>query len=640
LRRDIQFLRGIAVLVVVFYHSNLGLVKQGYLGVDVFFVLSGFLITSIILKALDNQTFQFSEFYLRRAKRLLPALYSTLLFTTLLSLMVLTQQQWFEYLAQLKGALTFTANMVLPSQTGYFDSSSEGKPLLHIWSLSLEEQYYFLLPVFLYLLPKRFRLIGVVALALASLFLCFSWVYSENQYAPFLWRIAESPKSEWAFYLLFTRAWELLAGSICAWIMLNKSAVQIPTIFKVIALAMICFICSISINNEHPSLESVIVVLSTMVILIGNKEWLPQHFIIHFIEKAGDWSYSIYLVHWPLFAFAYLSYVGSVPTDVKILLLVSSLILGYMQFRCVETPFRIGKFKNIFSNWKVTVSATLILLAVPATSAYIINDSEDKYSNIRRTNYGLSSVCSGSFDEQGRLKQACILGDKPKVAVWGDSYAMHLVPGLSLINDGLVQITKSVCGPIIGLAPITAKFDEIWAKSCLQFNDNALHYIKNNPTITHVVLSAKLSTYVNNTHEEYLTYQGAVKVNQQLLLDAFKNTILTLKKLNIIPVVVSPPPKSGFDIGECLERLYGSTLLLREGCDINYTDYMEHQHLVNKTLKEVGEIATIVWLENYLCDKTTCKSYIDNTFIYRDEGHLSVDGSIKLLSALDVTQFK
>ena len=610
MRRDIQFLRGIAVLVVVFYHSNLGLVKQGYLGVDVFFVLSGFLITSIILKALDNQTFQFSEFYLRRAKRLLPALYSTLLFTTLLSLMVLTQQQWFEYLAQLKGALTFTANMVLPSQTGYFDSSSEGKPLLHIWSLSLEEQYYFLLPVFLYLLPKRFRLIGVVALALASLFLCFSWVYSENQYAPFLWRIAESPKSEWAFYLLFTRAWELLAGSICAWIMLNKSAVQIPTIFKVIALAMICFICSISINNEHPSLESVIVVLSTMVILIGNKEWLPQHFIIHFIEKAGDWSYSIYLVHWPLFAFAYLSYVGSVPTDVKILLLVSSLILGYMQFRCVETPFRIGKFKNIFSNWKVTVSATLILLAVPATSAYIINDSEDKYSNIRRTNYGLSSVCSGSFDEQGRLKQACILGDKPKVAVWGDSYAMHLVPGLSLINDGLVQITKSVCGPIIGLAPITAKFDEIWAKSCLQFNDNALHYIKNNPTITHVVLSAKLSTYVNNTHEEYLTYQGAVKVNQQLLLDAFKNTILTLKKLNIIPVVVSPPPKSGFDIGECLERLYGSTLLLREGCDINYTDYMEHQHLVNKTLKEVGEIATIVWLENYLCDKTTCKSYI------------------------------
>ena len=129
-------------------------------------------------------------------------------------------------------------------------------------------------------------------------------------------------------------------------------------------------------------------------------------------------------------------------------------------------------------------------------------------------------------------------------------------------------------------------------------------------------------------------------MDQQLFLDAFKNTILTLKKLNIIPIVISPPPKSGFDIGACLERQHGSALLFREGCDINYADYMEHQHLVNSTLKEVEKIAKVVWLENYLCDKTTCKSFIDNTFIYRDEGHLSVDGAIKLLSNLDVTQFE
>jgi len=163
-------LRGLAVLVVVLYHSDLGLLSQGYLGVDVFFVLSGFLITSIILKALDSNNFLFSEFYLRRAKRLLPALYSTLLFTTLLSLAFLTNQQWIEYLDQLNGALTFTANMVLPSQTGYFESASEGKPLLHIWSLSLEEQYYFLLPIALYILPKNYRLIGISTFAILSLY--------------------------------------------------------------------------------------------------------------------------------------------------------------------------------------------------------------------------------------------------------------------------------------------------------------------------------------------------------------------------------------------------------------------------------------------------------------------------------------
>lgn len=640
MRRDIQFLRGIAVLVVVFYHSNLGLIKQGYLGVDVFFVLSGFLITSIILKGLDNHAFQFSAFYLRRAKRLLPALYSTLIFATLLSLVVLTQQQWLEYLDQLKGAITFSANMVLPSQTGYFESSSEGKPLLHIWSLSLEEQYYFLLPIFLYLLPKNYRFIGVLVLAFASLFWCFSWVYSENQYAPFLWRISESSKSEWAFYLLFTRAWELLAGSICAWIILNKSTVHIPKLFKVIALATICFICSTSINNEHPSVESVIVVLSTMVILIGNKEWLPQHCIIRFIEKAGDWSYSIYLVHWPLFAFAYLSYVGNVPAHIKIVLIASSFILGYMQFRYVETPFRSGKFKNIFSNWKVTVSATLILLAVPAAYAYMANDNLDIYSDIRRSNFGLGRECEGSFDEQAQFKQACLLGDEPKIVVWGDSYAMHLVPGLSVVNNNLAQITNSACGPILGIAPMNGRNDSVWAKTCLQFNDNALNYIKNNPTITHVVLSSTLSTYLHFEGGEYLTHQGVVEANQALLLDAFKSTILELKKLNVIPVVVSPPPKVGFDVGECLERQHGSALLLRKSCDINYTDYMEHQQLVNNTLAEVEKIAKVVWLKNYLCEKTACKSYIDNTFIYRDGGHLSVDGSIKLLSGLDITQFK
>jgi peptidoglycan/LPS O-acetylase OafA/YrhL len=235
LRRDIQFLRGIAVLVVVLYHSNLGILNQGYLGVDVFFVLSGFLITSIILKSLDNNNFSFSGFYLRRAKRLLPALYSTLLFTTLISLVVLTNLQWIDYLAQLKGALTFTANIVLPMQTGYFESASDGKPLLHIWSLSLEEQYYFLLPLILYFLPKNWRIMGIALLTLISLYWCFSWVYSENQEAPLLWRIADSSKSDWAFYLLFTRAWELLAGSLCAWLMLYRPNIETP-LFLLVAL--------------------------------------------------------------------------------------------------------------------------------------------------------------------------------------------------------------------------------------------------------------------------------------------------------------------------------------------------------------------------------------------------------------------
>lgn len=640
MRRDIQFFRGIAVLVVILYHSNLGILNQGYLGVDVFFVLSGFLITSIVLKGLDNNNFSFSDFYLRRAKRLLPALYSTLLFTTLLCLIFLTNQQWIEYLEQLKGALTFTANMVLPSQTGYFESASEGKPLLHIWSLSLEEQYYFLLPISLLFLPKNYRIIGITLFTLISLYWCFSWVYSENQEAPFLWRIADSSKSDWAFYLLFTRAWELLAGSLCALIMLNRPAIVMPKFFKLVALVFVFFSCTVNINNQHPSIESLIVVLSTMVILIGERDWLPNHFIIRSIEKAGDWSYSIYLVHWPLFAFAYLSYLGDVPTLIKVILIICSIFLGYIQFSYVEKPFRVGLFKNLFSSWKVIIAATMILLAIPVTSAYTVTDVEDEFSHIRRANYGLGEECEGSFDESKKLKSACLIGKEPKIIVWGDSYAMHLVPGLSAKNKGLTQITKSVCGPIMGIAPMSDKYDSMWAKTCLQFNENALNYIKSNQSITHVVLSSALEAYLNFDGGEYYTYQGPIKANNKLLMDSFIGTILKLKKLNITPIIISPPPKVGFDVGECLERKYGAALLLRESCDINYTEYLDNQKLVNETLKEIEEVANVVWLKDYLCENETCKVYIEDTFIYRDKGHLSVEGSIKLLKNLDIKELE
>lgn len=190
MRRDIQLLRGIAVLLVVIYHADLGVIMHGYLGVDVFFVVSGFLISSIILNDLKSGSFSFSGFYLRRAKRLLPALYCTLAFTSLLAYAFLTGQQWRDYIEQLIGAVSFSANLILPTQSGYFAGSAETKPLLHIWSLSLEEQYYFFLPLFLFVLPRKWQLPGLLLLLSGSLAWCLSWTLEPSK-APSLmapWR--------------------------------------------------------------------------------------------------------------------------------------------------------------------------------------------------------------------------------------------------------------------------------------------------------------------------------------------------------------------------------------------------------------------------------------------------------------------
>ncbi len=200
MRFDIQFLRGMAILSVLIYHAGLLPIPNGYLGVDIFFVISGFLITSIILRGLSAQTFSFGEFYLRRAKRLLPALYCTLFFTTLLAFYLLTQQQWQDYTAQLFGAVSFTSNMVLPQQIGYFDDNANTKPLLHIWSLSLEEQYYFFLPLFLFITPKKLWGPALVTLSALSLLLCLTFLAWSFTY----WRFPTVDTSGWAFYLFPT----------------------------------------------------------------------------------------------------------------------------------------------------------------------------------------------------------------------------------------------------------------------------------------------------------------------------------------------------------------------------------------------------------------------------------------------------
>jgi peptidoglycan/LPS O-acetylase OafA/YrhL len=630
LRRDIQFLRGLAVLVVVLYHSNLGFLDQGYLGVDVFFVLSGFLITSVILKKVDKGTFYFSEFYLRRAKRLLPALYSTLIFTTILAIGVLTQQQWEDYIAQLISAITFTANMVLPTQSGYFESAAEGKPLLHIWSLSLEEQYYFLLPMMLVFIPKKHQLTGIICLTVVSMLWCFSWVYSNSADTRLLWRIAEIPPSEWAFYLLPTRAWELLGGSLCAWLVLNKPLLIHTNFVKLTSLVAILLICFVDIESNHPSLESLIVVVATMLILLGKDNWLPKHKSIQVIEKVGDWSYSIYLVHWPLFALSYVGFVGDVPTNIKVLLTVASIGLGYLQFQYVETPFREGRQQYLFSNWKIAVSITLILLSFSIALGYKTNNLEPEIAEIRRTNYGLSKICNGIKSISPKLNDSCATSEQPDTIVWGDSYAMHLVPGVSATNNNIAQFTKSECGPIIDLATIDSRYSLAWAEKCVAFNRGVFDYLKSNDHVKFAILSSTLGTYLNFEKSEYLTSSGVQQAEHQLLKDAFRDTLLAIKALGITPIVVSPPPKSGFNVGECLERLYGQAWLFRNDCNIDLKAYEKNQMLVNETLKSIEEVAEVIWLRDYLCDPISCNTSIENTMLYRDGGHLTIDGSVKL----------
>ncbi len=639
MRRDIQFLRGLAVTLVVLFHSNLGFFNYGYLGVDIFFVVSGFLITSIILKGLASDSFSFSSFYLRRAKRLLPALYCTLTFTTLLAVVFLTNEQWGEFLAQLVGAVTFTANMVLPTQIGYFEEESYGKALLHIWSLSIEEQYYFFLPVVLFIVPKKFRLHILCLMFILSIILCFSWMTSNNQSVPFLWRISDISKSEWAFYFFPARAWELLAGSICAWVMLTRPSYRFHPSLKWCSLILVMTLCVLNIYDIHPYIDAFLVVSGVSVMLLGKDDWLPDWAVFRAVEKIGDWSYSIYLVHWPLFAFSYLGYVGDVPTTTKIFLVLLAFILGATQYKLIESPLRSGVLGKKYFGWKAVVLSTSVIVLLPLL---MLNSSKDEkvdlLSELTKANHGLSINCDDSFDSNGGLYTECLTSTRPNVAIWGDSYAMHLVPGLTESNKGIVQLTKSVCGPFLNLAPINSKYDENWAAGCLAFNKKAFEYIIANKSISHVVLSASFNQYINfSAGTQYLSQEGVIPRKHQDLINELQNTVTIIKNAGKVPVLFTPPPRTGFNIGECLVRQISNKVLLRDDCSITYDEYLRHEEPIIRIFDTLHADTNIFWLSDLLCDRVKCKTKIKGVPIYRDSGHLSIEGSQVLLKDIMIT---
>ena len=347
-RTDIQVLRGFAILLVLLHHGRLlPWLKAGHLGVDVFFVVSGYLITRVIQRALKDGTFSFTEFYLRRAKRLLPAAYSTFAVTVLLSNLFLTEPEMWDFAWQMLGAVTFTGNIALWMQTGYFEGAAQLKPLLHVWSLSIEEQYYLLLPAALMFTPPRFWKLGILAMVAGSLLLCFALL---------------SSKPGAVFYLLPTRAWELGLGSLG--VLVWEGSVAGTWLARLFwpALAALLLVPFFPTGAPHPGLDALIVCTATLVILLRRHPLLNQGWAARGPAHLGDISYSLYLVHWPLLAFSANAWVSPVPGWVRAGLVVVSIFLSWGLYRWVEDPIRRLPFQATKKIICATLAASLGLV--------------------------------------------------------------------------------------------------------------------------------------------------------------------------------------------------------------------------------------------------------------------------------------
>jgi peptidoglycan/LPS O-acetylase OafA/YrhL len=464
-REDIDWLRAIAVLAVVAFHFEAPAVFGGFVGVDIFFVISGYLITGIIQSELQTGSFSFARFYERRVRRLLPALYAMVALTAIPSFHYLLTSERQEFFRSIAAVVTFTSNFFFWFQTGYFDHAAVEKPLLHTWSLAVEEQFYLALPLLLWGLSRvtrggRIALPVVLgALALASFGLS-------------VWLI-KSYSSANAFFMSPPRAWEFLIGGLIATpglpVLRNAPAQQIARGIALVVIAIPIF--SLREGPGFPGFNALAPCIGAAMFLWSGIDVPTQarsrYSPLNVARFFGQISYSLYLWHWPLFAFARFSKSSLVldATD-KVVLFALTVLISYLSWRFVEQPFRLKSLAPTRgAAFRIAGLATMLLLAgsaagIVASRAPSAADRAalqlESYTNYNYRPLYRDGVCF--FPDSGVFGADCLglAPGKTNVMLWGDSLAAHYFYGLGKVTDphtvNILQATQAACMPTLNAA--------------------------------------------------------------------------------------------------------------------------------------------------------------------------------------------
>ena len=460
-RADIDGLRALAVLSVVVFHAFPTRLSGGFIGVDIFFVISGFLISTIIFNHLGNDSFSYLEFYERRIRRIFPALVTVLLACLGLGWFGLLAGEYQQVGKHTLGGIGFISNLMLWSEAGYdyFNTASESKPLLHLWSLAIEEQFYIIWPFLLVLIWKRrWNFIGVASsIALAS----------------FSFNVLSFPDhAQAAFYSPLSRFWELMIGGLLAYALMHKADLMArhANVQSVLGMALVVA-GLVFINDERmfPGWWALFPTLgAALLISAGPQAWLNQTVLSNPIAVwFGKISYPLYLWHWPLLSLAMLWNNEETPAGlVRLGLVLLAIALAWLTYKFIELPIRVG---NTGSTPQLVGAFCLVgLLAAPVIfmngfPGRSINKDEtrvflDQYKKLTRL--GLSDYYQERCDfsdwttgkNKGFIDAACtaISGDRPVYMLWGDSHGQALSFGIRKnISPSvqLVEVLTSGCKP-------------------------------------------------------------------------------------------------------------------------------------------------------------------------------------------------
>ena len=616
-RRDIDGLRAVAVLAVVVFHAFPALVPGGFIGVDIFFVISGFLISTILAQSLAQGSFSFAGFYARRIKRIFPALLLVMAATLAFGWFALFPDELAQLGRHITGGAGFLSNIVLWREVGYFDRAADTKPLLHLWSLAIEEQFYIVWPVLLLLAWKR----RVPLLAAAAVLAALSFAVNIGAIHAF-------PSA--TFYSPASRAWELLAGAMlaCAWlrpapIPTRVAALLPPNAWSALgALLLALGFALVTAKHRFPGWYALLPVAgAVMLIGAGPRAWFNRVVLSNrLMVWVGLISYPLYLWHWPLLSFAHIIESGTPAPQLRAALVVLAVALAWLTYRLVERPLRAGE-----GRYKAAALAILMVLmaaggawiarhgGLPQRAAVLENARHQK-SLVLVEDVQNAAACKKryGFDSTYEYCLMARVDQEPTVVLIGDSHAYHVVAGLTKyytsIGENLLMLGTR--HPYWGLPA----GDDEYQKATQPMLELALAM----PSVKTIVISthARLGT---NTPE------------QRSMLAAARDTIRRYTEAGKSVILMEDVPILSFDPRACIKRAGIVSTGTRTVCALPRAEVdaqsPQNLDLVAGLLAEFPDSA-FFRTTDLMCDDKLCWAMKDGNLLYRDTNHLSYEGDL------------
>ncbi len=647
-RAEIDGLRALAVLPVILFHAGFEWFSGGFVGVDVFFVISGYLITTIIISEMAEDKFSIVDFYERRARRILPALFFVILACLPFAWVWLTPNDLKDFGQSLVAVSTFSSNILFWIESGYFDTAAELKPLLHTWSLSVEEQYYILFPVFL-MLTWRLGLKWILIILL----IIFSVSLGASQ-----WGAYSEPSA--AFYLLPARGWELLLGVFAAIYLKYNFHIKINSVNQVLSLlgiGMIVYsVVVFDSKTPFPSLYALIPTVGTGLLILCA---VPKTFVYSLLSLKpivgiGLISYSAYLWHQPLLAFARHRLFGVVPELTLLLLCFISLIVAWFSWKFVEKPFRDKKRinqKSIFLLSGLTLSIFISL----GLFTHFKGGFSGRFPPEIRTYLTMLSKGVKARNYKCHLAGAkykltdCYFGNQstiPDVALIGDSHAGSIHSALASefdrSNKSFFLYAKDGCPPSLSIEGTSGMH-----KNCPLFNLNVIQDLKDKGINT-AILFSRFSWYLEldgfqnsygvreNKKATHFVVGSSNSMDEQVdeKIESMRAFISELRQQDIRVLLIHPIPEMGWDIPKqkIYSSMYNRAMLAIDRKGFKESTEKRFDSFVQPFADDKGIF--IINTTDIFCDEEQCFGEREGDLLYYDDDHPTRAASMKIVAKI------